>query len=99
MSTKSLMGALSDCFPSSFCLLLRKYWNLVTNNNNVRKKETKIWQPFKTSCSLSFPRCAAYHKGNNACIVHSISTPTNELKLKEQDFVIYIEVHFMVNFH
>ena len=99
MSTKSLMGALSDCFPSSFCLLLRRYWNLVTNNNNVRKKETKIWQPFKTSCSLSVRRCAAYHKGNDTCIVHSISTPTNELKLKEKDFVIYSEVHFMVYFH
>ena len=85
MSTKSLMVALSDCFPSSFRLLLRRYWNLVTNNNNVRKKETKIWQPLKTSCSLSVRRYAAYHKGNDACIVHSISTPTKELKLKEKD--------------
>ena len=34
------------------------------NNNNTRIKETKIWLPFKTWCSLSVPRCAAYHKGN-----------------------------------
>ena len=38
--TKSLMAALSDCFPSSSCLLLREYWNLVPNNNNIRVKET-----------------------------------------------------------
>ena len=63
VSTKSLMAALSDCFPSSSCILLRKYWNLV-RNNNIHVKETKIWLPFKTWCSLSVPRCIAYHKGN-----------------------------------
>ena len=57
MSTKSLMAALSDCFPSSSCLLLRKYWNQVPNNIGVRVKETKIWLPFKTRCSLSVPGC------------------------------------------
>ena len=57
MSTKSLMAVLSDCFPSSSCLLLRKYWNQVPNNIGVRVKETKIWLPFKTRCSLSVPGC------------------------------------------
>ena len=40
VSTKSLMAALWDCFPSSSCLLLREYWNLVPNNNNIPVKET-----------------------------------------------------------
>ena len=48
VSTKSLMAALSECFPSSSCLLLREYWNSVPNNISVRVKETKIWLPFKT---------------------------------------------------
>ena len=48
VSTKSLMAALSDGFPSSSCLLLREYWNLVPSNISVRVKETKIWLPFKT---------------------------------------------------
>ena len=52
ISTKSPMAALSDCFRSSSCSLLRKYWNLVSSNNNIRGKETKIWLPFKTWCSL-----------------------------------------------
>ena len=52
ISTKSPMAALSDCFPSSSCSLLREYWNLVRSNNNIRVKETKIWVPFKTWCSL-----------------------------------------------
>ena len=47
VSTKSLMAALSDCFSSSSCLLLREYWNLVSNDKNTRVKETKIWLPFK----------------------------------------------------
>ena len=48
VSTKSLMrAALSDCFSSSSCLLLREYWNLVPNDKNTRVKETKIWLPFK----------------------------------------------------
>lgn len=64
VSTKSLMEASSDCFPSLSCLLLREYWNLLTNNNNIRVKETKIWLPFKTWCALSVPRCASYHKRN-----------------------------------
>ena len=64
-TTKSLtrMAALSDCFPSSSCLLLREYWNLVPNDNSTHVKETKTWLPFKTLCSLSVPGCAAYHKG------------------------------------
>ena len=53
VSTKSLMAASSDCFPSSSCLLLHEYWNFVPNNNNIPVKETKIWLPFKTWCSLS----------------------------------------------
>ena len=51
MSTKCLMAAFSDCFPSSSCLLLREFWNLVPNNISVRVKETKIWLPFKTLCA------------------------------------------------
>ena len=35
VSTKSLMAALTDCFPSSSCLLLSEYWNLEPNNNNI----------------------------------------------------------------
>ena len=62
--TKSLMPALSYCFPYSSSILLCKYWNLVPNNNHIRVKEIKIWLPFKTWCSLSVPRCAAYHKEN-----------------------------------
>ena len=64
VSTKSFMAASLDSFPSSSSLLLHEDWNLVPNNNNTRMKETKIWLPFKTWCSLSVPRCAAYHKGN-----------------------------------
>ena len=64
VSTESLMAALSECFPSSSCLLLSKYWNLEQNDNNIRVKETKIGLPFKTWCSLSVSRCTAYHKGN-----------------------------------
>ena len=41
VSTKSLMAALSDCFPSSSCLLLLEYWNLVPNNISVRVKEPR----------------------------------------------------------
>ena len=58
------MAASLDCFRSSSSLLLNEDWNLAPNNNNTRMKETKIWLPFKTWCSLSVPRCAAYHKGN-----------------------------------
>ena len=57
-------GSLIRLFPYSSCLLLHEYWNLVPNNNNTQVKETKIWLPFKTQCSLSDPRCTAYHKGN-----------------------------------
>ena len=53
VSTKSLMAASSDCFPSSSRLLLHEYWNFVPNNNNIPVKETKIWLSFKTWCSLS----------------------------------------------
>ena len=63
VSIKCLMAALSDCFPSSSCLLLSEYWNLVPNNISVRVK-TKIWLPFKTWRSLSVPIWAAYHTGN-----------------------------------
>ena len=64
LSTKSLMAALSDCFPFSSCLLLRKYWDLVPNNDNTRVKETNIWLSFKTWCSLSILQCTASSKGN-----------------------------------
>ena len=37
VSTESLMAGLSDCFPSSSCLLLHEYWNFVPNNNYSRK--------------------------------------------------------------
>lgn len=42
VSTKCLMEVLSDCSPSSSCLLSLEYWNLVQNNNNIRVKETKM---------------------------------------------------------
>jgi len=38
VSTKSLMAALSDCFPSSYCLLLHEYQNLVPNSYNIQVK-------------------------------------------------------------
>ena len=75
VSTKRLMAAFSDCFPSSSCLLLREYWNLVPNNISVRVKKTKIWLPFKTWCSLSVPRCGAYHIGNwNSWCLYFVSS-------------------------
>ena len=49
---------------SSSCILLRKCWNLLPNNDSIHIEETKIWLQFKTWCSLSVPRCAAYLKGN-----------------------------------
>ena len=55
VSTKSLMAVLSDCFPSSSCLL---YAN-IGNYTNIHIKETKKWLPFKTWCSLSVPLCTA----------------------------------------
>jgi len=55
VSTKSLMAALSDCFPSSSCLLYAH----IGNNTNIDIKETKKWLPFKTWCSLSVPSCTA----------------------------------------
>ena len=64
VSTKFLMVALSDCFPSSSCILLCKFWNLLPNNDSIHVEETKIWLLFKTWCSLSVPRCAVYLKGN-----------------------------------
>ena len=45
VSTNSRLAALSHCFPSSSCLLLHEYWNLVPNNTNIHVKETKIWLP------------------------------------------------------
>jgi len=42
VSTNCRMSALPDCFPSSSCLLLREFWNLVPNNTNIHVKETKI---------------------------------------------------------
>ena len=39
VSTTSLMAILSDCFPSSSCLL---YAN-IGNNTNIHIKETKKW--------------------------------------------------------
>ena len=56
MSTKSLMAALSDCFPSSSCLLLREYWNLVPSNISVGIKKTKIWLPIKTLAAHFLPQ-------------------------------------------
>ena len=55
MSTESLTAILSDCFPSSSCLL---YAN-VGNNTHSHIKETKKWLPYKIWCSLSVPRCNA----------------------------------------
>ena len=43
VSTNCRMAALSDCFPSSSCLLLREYWNFVPNNTNVHVKEIKTF--------------------------------------------------------
>ena len=40
-STKSLIAGLSDCFPSSSCILLREYWNLVPNDYNIHVKKDK----------------------------------------------------------
>ena len=39
VSTKSLMAALSDCFPSLSCLLLREYGNQVRNNMCSHKED------------------------------------------------------------
>ena len=76
-STKSLMAALSDCFPSSSCLLLREYWNLVPSNISVRVKETKIWLPFKTLgahfLSQDVQRTTQETKTLDACIERMIS--------------------------
>jgi len=91
VSTGSLMAAFSDCFPSSSCLLLREYWNLVPNNISVRIKKTNIWLPFKTWCSLSVPRCAAHHIRSwnswwlysaNALSVHSENPRVSFLSLR-----------------
>ena len=60
VSNGSLIGLFSLFILSHFTRIL----NLVPHNNTIRVKETKIWLPFKTWCSLSVPRCAAYHKGN-----------------------------------
>ena len=60
VSNGSLIGLFSLLILSPFTQIL----NIVPNNNIIRVKETKIWLPFKTWCSLSVPRCAAYHKGN-----------------------------------
>ena len=90
------MVALSDCFPSSFCLLLRRYWNLVTNNNNVHKKETKIWLPFKTCCSLSVPRhcyisqrklklLMSVYKWNSCIMVQSSQLSISQVKQKRSN--------------
>ena len=57
-------GSLIRLFPFSSCLLLRKYWDLVPNNDNTRAKETNIWLSFKTWCSLSILQCTASSKGN-----------------------------------
>ena len=39
VSTNCRMAALPHCFPSSSCLLLREYWNLVPNNSNICVKK------------------------------------------------------------
>ena len=39
VSTNCCTSALPDCFPSSSCLLLREYWNIVPSNTNVRVKK------------------------------------------------------------
>ena len=64
VSTNCRMAALSGCFLSSSCLLLREYWNVVPNNTNIREKELKIRLPFKTWCSLSVPQCTVSNEGN-----------------------------------
>ena len=77
VSTKSLMTILSDCFPSSSCLL---YAN-IGNNINIRIEETKKWLPFKTWCSLSVPRCTAHHKGNwNSWCLYRLLDPVFVLR-------------------
>ena len=79
MSIKCLMAALSDCFPSSSCLLLREYWNLaiVPNNISARVKETKIWLPFKTLgahfLSQDVQRTTQKTETLDACIKRMIS--------------------------
>ena len=77
VSTKSLMAAFSDGFPSSPCLLLREYWNLVPSNISVRVKETKIWLPFKTLgahfLSQDVQRTTQETETLDACIERMIS--------------------------
>ena len=69
VSTTSLMAILSDCFPSSSCLLDAN----IGNNSNIRIKQTKKWLSFKTWCSLSVPRWTAHPKGNwNSWCLYSI---------------------------
>ena len=49
---------------------------LVPNNNNICIKETKIWLPFKTWCSLSVPRCTNAPTEFSVCrllIVHFLA--------------------------
>ena len=77
MSIKSLIASLADCFPSSSCLLLREYWNLVPNNISARVKETKIWLPFKTLgapfLSQDVQRTTQETEALDACIERMIS--------------------------
>ena len=46
-----------DCFPSSSCLHLYEYWNLVPNNTNICIKKRRHDCQFKAWCSLSVPQC------------------------------------------
>lgn len=62
VSTKSLIVAFLDYFPSSSCFIVCEYWNLVPSYTKICVKEIKIWLPFKTWCSLSVPQCATFHK-------------------------------------
>ena len=101
VSTKNLMAALSDCLPSSSCLLLHEYWNFVPNNNNIPVKETKIWLSFKTWCSLSVPQCTASNERNwNSWCLYCETVGCNfspQVYYSKRDFFF---VHFLsiINF-
>ena len=57
VSTNCCTSALPDCFPSSSCLLLREYWNVVPSNTNIRVKK------WRYDCH---PRLGAHFLSHNA---------------------------------
>jgi len=103
VSTKSLMAAFSDGFPSSPCLLLREYWNLVPSNISVRVKETKIWLPFKTLgahfLSQDVQRTTQETETLDACIERMISLSSSwkmhveRCELKITDVFLSVKLH------